>query len=94
MHGKHQFCPAGLEIEQLLHIGSALDDHIVAGDPEISGPGCNIFRNIHRAGKEDLDMGVKGPGDKAALFTGFRKMETAFLDQVDESGRQSALCWG
>ena len=83
VYGKHQLRPAGLEVKQFLHIGPTLDYHVMPGDPEISSPGCNIFRNIRRAGKEDLDMGIKGPGDKAALFTGFCKMETAFLNQIE-----------
>jgi hypothetical protein len=36
-------------------------------------------------------MGVKGPRNQAPLFAGFRKVEAALLDQLDNRGGNPSL---
>src|SRR3989475_2696521 len=66
--GKRHPPPTGSEpeIDQLVYVPALLQQHILAGDPEVRGPMLHIGQQIDRLGDEHPHAGVHGGKDQPA----------------------------
>ena len=90
MDSKDKFCPTGLEVKQFFHIRLPLHYHVMARDPEIRRFPWRRTPVYRRTGKQDLNVGIEGPGNQAP-FSDLSEVEPALLHEFHDGDGYPAL---